>query len=96
MSGNTSWLRRRMGTAVGSSGKCGVAEHEGGAGPGRRSPPPQAGGLPAGRSVPAVATFTVTSTADSAPANNPTTGTLRWAVEQADAAHGGQPPSIST
>ncbi len=35
---------------------------------------------------PAPATFTVTSTADSAPAGNPTPGTLRWAVEQADAA----------
>jgi hypothetical protein len=30
-------------------------------------------------------TFTVTSTDDSAPASNPTQGTLRWAVEQADA-----------
>jgi hypothetical protein len=29
-------------------------------------------------------TVTVTSTDDSAPANNPTQGTLRWAVEQAD------------
>ncbi|HEV3310121.1 MAG TPA: right-handed parallel beta-helix repeat-containing protein, partial [Chloroflexota bacterium] len=32
-----------------------------------------------------LSTFTVTSTDDSAPAGNPTTGTLRWAVEQADA-----------
>jgi Bacterial Ig domain len=31
-----------------------------------------------------LSTFTVTSTADTAPANNPTQGTLRWAVEQAD------------
>src|SRR5947209_1212318 len=35
------------------------------------------------------ATFTVTSTDDSAPANLPTPGTLRWAVEQANAASGG-------
>jgi hypothetical protein len=35
-----------------------------------------------------LSTFTVTSTADSAPANNPTSGTLRWAVEQADATTG--------
>jgi VCBS repeat-containing protein len=35
------------------------------------------------------ATFTVTSTDDSAPANFPTPGTLRWAVEQANAAPGG-------
>ncbi len=34
-------------------------------------------------------TFTVTSTADSAPASNPTSGTLRWAVEQANAVSGG-------
>ncbi len=34
-------------------------------------------------------TYTVTSTADSAPANNPTQGTLRWAVEQADTSPGG-------
>ena len=31
-----------------------------------------------------LSTFTVTSTDDSAPAGNPTPGTLRWAVEQAD------------
>jgi hypothetical protein len=36
-----------------------------------------------------LSTFTVNSTADSAPANNPTPGTLRWAVEQASAASGG-------
>ena len=35
------------------------------------------------------ATFTVTSTDDSSPANFPTPGTLRWAVEQANAAPGG-------
>ena len=35
------------------------------------------------------ATFTVTSTDDSSPANFPTSGTLRWAVQQADAASGG-------
>jgi hypothetical protein len=29
--------------------------------------------------------FTVTSTADSAPASSPAVGTLRWAVQQADA-----------
>jgi hypothetical protein len=34
------------------------------------------------------ATFTVTSTDDSAPANFTTPGTLRWAVQQADAASG--------
>ncbi len=33
-----------------------------------------------------LSTFTVSSLADSAPANNPTPNTLRWAVEQADAA----------
>ena len=32
-----------------------------------------------------LSTFTVTSTDDSAPAGNPTPGTLRWAVQQADA-----------
>jgi hypothetical protein len=32
-----------------------------------------------------LSTFTVTSTDDSAPASNPTPGTLRWAIEQADA-----------
>jgi hypothetical protein len=32
-----------------------------------------------------LSTFTVTSTDDSAPADNPTPGTLRWAVQQADA-----------
>src|SRR5258708_4477715 len=42
------------------------------------------------------ATLTVTSTDDSAPANFPTPGTLRWAVQQANAAPGGGPPSIST
>ena len=31
-----------------------------------------------------LSTFTVTSTDDSAPAGNPTPGTLRWAVQQAD------------
>jgi VCBS repeat-containing protein len=35
------------------------------------------------------ATFTVTSTDDSAPANFPNPGTLRWAVQQANAAPGG-------
>jgi VCBS repeat-containing protein len=35
------------------------------------------------------ATFTVTGTDDSAPANFPTPGTLRWAVQQANAASGG-------
>ena len=39
--------------------------------------------------------FTVTSTADSAPATNPTMGTLRWAVQQADASTTAA-PSIST
>ena len=33
-----------------------------------------------------LATFTVTSTADTAPVNEPTPGTLRWAVEQANLA----------
>ena len=33
-----------------------------------------------------LATFTVTSTADTAPASNPAAGTLRWAVEQANLA----------
>jgi hypothetical protein len=33
-----------------------------------------------------LSTFTVNSTADSAPASDPATGTLRWAIEQADAA----------
>ena len=33
-----------------------------------------------------LATFTVTSTADTAPATNPTRGTLRWAIEQANRA----------
>src|SRR5262249_13045263 len=32
-----------------------------------------------------LSTFTVTSMEDSAPANDPTPGTLRWAVQQADA-----------
>ncbi len=32
-----------------------------------------------------LSTFTVTSTDDSAPADNPTPGTVRWAVQQADA-----------
>jgi VCBS repeat-containing protein len=36
-------------------------------------------------------TFTVTSTADSAPASNPAPGTLRWAVEEADTLPG---PSV--
>src|SRR5262249_5163075 len=35
------------------------------------------------------ATYTVTSTDDSAPANNPTPGTLRWAVQQATPSSGG-------
>ncbi|MFI5455528.1 MAG: beta strand repeat-containing protein, partial [Isosphaerales bacterium] len=33
-----------------------------------------------------LSTFMVTSTADTAPAGNPTTGTLRWAIEKADTA----------
>ena len=33
--------------------------------------------------------FTVTSTSDTAPVNNPAVGTLRWAVEQASASTAG-------
>ncbi len=90
MNGHTGWFRRRMGTAVGS-------ERNGASGQKRGRKWGRAGARNRVRPAMLVledrcllsGSFTVTSTADSAPANNPAQGTLRWAVEQADASPGG-------
>ena len=88
MSGQRGWLRRRRASAVGLVERCSGRDggwSRGWDGDRHRLRPTL--NLLEERCL-LSGTFTVSSTADSAPANNPTTGTLRWAVEQANAATG--------
>ena len=87
MNGNTGWLRRRRAGEGAGSGR------GAGGGRGRRRERLRHRFRPVFSLLEdrclLSTTFTVTSTDDSAPASNPTQGTLRWAVEQADATSGG-------